>query len=47
MSVAIEARTVMDFALLQSAAECYLDGFTPNTNQEAIHRRLKKAPTTP
>lgn len=40
MSVAIEARTVLDFALLQSAAECYLDGFTPKTNQEAVQDKL-------
>lgn len=42
MNTTINARTVLDFALLQSAAECYLDGFNPNTNKETIHRKLKE-----
>jgi hypothetical protein len=42
MSPAIDARTVLDFALLQSAAECYLDGLDTLSDIDAIHRKLRE-----
>ncbi len=40
MNTTINARAILDFAMLQSAAECYLDGFSPNTGKEAIQHKL-------
>jgi hypothetical protein len=42
MSATINARSVLDFALLQSAAECYLDGFHPGSNINDIKNKLKE-----
>ncbi len=42
MSTQINARTVLDFALLQSAAECYLDGLHSSSEIDVIQRKLKE-----
>ncbi len=42
MSTTINARAVLDFALLQSAAECYLDGLSSTSNPLDIQRNLRE-----
>ncbi|MEW5994738.1 MAG: hypothetical protein AB1744_10125, partial [Candidatus Zixiibacteriota bacterium] len=42
MSATLSARNVLDFALLQSAAECYLDGMSATSNPSDIQRQLRE-----
>lgn len=42
MSTTIAARTILDFALLQSAAECYLDGLGSMSRPDEIIAKLKE-----
>ncbi len=42
MSTEINARTVLDFALLQSAAECYLDGLGITSLPDVIAAKLRE-----
>ena len=42
MSTTINARNVLDFAMLQSAAECYLDGLHPSSDLEDIKEKLRE-----
>lgn len=38
----IDARIALDYALLQSAAECYLDGLNARSEVDVIHRKLRE-----
>lgn len=42
MSTTINARNVLDLALLQSVAECYLDGLHPSSDPEDIKEKLRE-----
>lgn len=41
------ARQILDFALLQSASECYLDGLDASSSPQDIQRKLEIGSNVP